>query len=103
MLLPSCRARWSHRGFLLDSPEPSQPRYLMRRIGLAVVLAVSLALAAHAQGPRLIPHIGIVAGASPAAGRANVDAFRQGLREAGYVEGQNIIVEERWAEGQSER
>ena len=76
----------------------------MRRIGLAVILILFVApLAAHAQGPRLIPQVGIVLGYSPAPGRANVDAFRQGLRELGYVEGQNIIVEERWAEGRPER
>jgi putative ABC transport system substrate-binding protein len=60
-------------------------------------------LAAHAQGARTIPRIGIVAPSSAALARHSVDAFREGLRELGHIDRQNIVIEERWTEGQPER
>jgi putative ABC transport system substrate-binding protein len=60
-------------------------------------------LGAQAQGPRKVPRVGIVASTSPATGRETVDAFRPGLSELGYVEGQTIVIEERWAGGRLER
>ena len=77
----------------------------MLRIGLAVVLTLSLTLAplaGHAQ-TRKIPRVGIVSASSPTAGRQAMDAFRAGLRELGYIEGQTLAIEERWAEGRPER
>jgi ABC-type uncharacterized transport system substrate-binding protein len=50
-----------------------------------------------------IPVIGFLGAESPAISQHFLDAFRQGLREYGYVEGQNITLEARWAEGRSER
>jgi putative ABC transport system substrate-binding protein len=59
-------------------------------------------LAAHAQR-QVLPVIGYLANAS-AAGFANyLDAFRRGLGEMGYVEGQNVAIEYRWTEGQRDR
>ena len=85
----------------------------MRRIGLAVVLALSLILSplvADAQPAGKVPRIGFLSPASPSdAGHNPSDlavlfaAFRQGLRELGYVEGQNIKIESRWAEGNYDR
>ena len=78
----------------------------MRRIGLAVVLTLSLTLAplvAEAQAIRKVPRVGIVFPTSPAVGRQNLDAFRSGLQELGYIEGQSIVIEARWAEGKPER
>src|SRR5437899_109869 len=78
----------------------------MRRIGLAVALAVSLLaspLAAEARESKAetIPRIGYLSiGPGPSAA---TEAFRQGLRELGYVEGQSILVEYRFAEGRGER
>jgi putative ABC transport system substrate-binding protein len=60
-------------------------------------------LAAVAQGTGRIPRIGIVVAGSPVAARHQVDAFREGLRELGYIDRQNILIEERWAEGKLER
>jgi putative ABC transport system substrate-binding protein len=57
-----------------------------------------------AQQVKTIPRIGILWGGSPPSEPApSRDAFRQGLRELGYAEGQNIALEERWAERQPER
>jgi putative ABC transport system substrate-binding protein len=76
-----------------------------RRAFLAGTGAVLLAapLAADAQPAMKVPRIGLLWGSSPSAGGSYLDAFRQGLRELGYVEGQNIVIENRWAEGRQER
>ena len=80
----------------------------MRRRNFITLLggaAAAWPLAAHAQQAAKVARIGcIVTGSleSPEQ-RATVDAFRQGLRERGYVEGQNIIIEYRAADGRIER
>ena len=77
----------------------------MRRIGLAVVLALSLVLATiagEAQTAGKVPRVGFLLGLSPGPSR-EVDAFQQGLRELGYIEGQNIAIDYRYARGQVER
>ena len=63
-------------------------------------------LAAGAQQPtRKLPLIGFLSGSSPVGANAKLpmEEFRRGLREVGLVEGQNVIVEYRWAEGQHNR
>jgi len=60
-------------------------------------------LAADAQQARGMRRIGWLSPASAAEGLPNLEALRAGLRELGYVEGQNITIEARWADGRSER
>jgi ABC-type uncharacterized transport system substrate-binding protein len=64
---------------------------------------LSAPVAAEAQLAGKIARIGFLFGSSPSAAHGLVNAFQQGLRELGYVEGQNIIIEYRWAEGRFER
>jgi putative ABC transport system substrate-binding protein len=64
-----------------------------------LVLFVGCVGMAQAQQPTKVPRIGFLFGSSPSAQLARVEAFRQGLREAGYIEGQNIIIEYRYSEG----
>ena len=63
------------------------------------LLTVSLA---QAQPPK-IPRIGYLDGAFPSTNAARIDAFRHGVRELGYVEGKNIVIEYRHAEGKLDR
>ena len=78
----------------------------MRRIGLAVVLGLSLfvaLLAAEAQQTTKVTPIGYLSGPSLSANAARIEAFRQGLRELSYVEGKNIVIEWRSADGKLDR
>jgi putative tryptophan/tyrosine transport system substrate-binding protein len=74
---------------------------------IIIVLLVGLALAvplAHAQQPKQIPRIGYVSGTGDANNQGPyVEALRQGLRQFGYVEGKNYLIEYRGAEGNLKR
>jgi putative ABC transport system substrate-binding protein len=74
-------------------------------IKLASVLAVLLLaapLAIEAQPAKQIPRIGLLASSSTERDKSRLAAFRQGLRELGYLEGQNIVIEQRYAAGKFE-
>ena len=72
-------------------------------IGTLAVFLLAAPLAAEAQPPAKAPRIGFLATHSPAVTANHLEAFRQGLRALGYVEGRNIAIEYRWAEGRAER
>jgi putative ABC transport system substrate-binding protein len=65
---------------------------------LVAVILLTVAVVTEAQQPRKVPRIGWLGGASASALASRLDAFRQGLRELGYVEGKNIVIELRAAE-----
>ena len=73
------------------------PKWLGLSI-IAFVLAMSGAVA-HAQQTKKVPRIGYLSPLSASRSTAGLEAFRQGLRESGYVEGKNILIEYRWSEG----
>jgi ABC-type uncharacterized transport system substrate-binding protein len=67
-----------------------------------VVLLVIAAIA-EAQQPKKVPRIVYLSNISPSADAARYEAFRQGLRELGYVGGKNVVIEYRASEGKSDR
>jgi putative tryptophan/tyrosine transport system substrate-binding protein len=70
---------------------------------IVAALLLALGYSAQAQQPKKVPRVGYLTVASLASNVARVEAFRQGLRELGYVEGKNIAIEWRSAEGKFER
>ena len=78
---------------------------MVRKLSIFIFVTVILAsvLFAHAQQPTKVPRIGYLTGATRDGQSARIEAFRQGLRELGYVEGKNIVIEYRYAEGKLDR
>ena len=77
----------------------------MRRRQFITLLggAAAWPFAARAQQPGKLPQIGYLGVSSPSMEPHYVEAFRQKLRDLGHVEGKNIAIEFRWAEGQDDR
>jgi putative ABC transport system substrate-binding protein len=63
----------------------------------------ALCVFAEAQQAKKVPRIGFLGATSLSGESARIEAFRQGLRELGYVEDKNIVIEYRWAEGKFDR
>ena len=70
---------------------------------VALLVGLTLASLAEAQQPKKSPRIGFLSFGSASSMADRLDAFRQGLREHGYIEGQNIFFEYRYAEGNQNR
>ena len=94
-----------------DSCSDKRPRGLKSKIQnrkWAGIFAIALTIAfggvvAQAQQPAGITRIGILSPVSASFFSARVEAFRQRLRQLGYVEGKNIVIEYRYTEGKLER
>jgi putative ABC transport system substrate-binding protein len=77
----------------------------LKWVGIAAlaVAFVMCAAAAQAQQPTKVPRIGYLSGSPPFSIAERIEAFRQGLLELGYMEGKNIVIEWRSAEGKRDR
>ena len=99
--------RISSLRFHSDNPKSaSDPADQNRKLAGIVALVIALTMAgtvAQAQQPAKVTRIGFLSATSPSAIAARVEAFRRGLRELGYVEGKNIVIEWRYAEGKLDR
>ncbi len=72
-------------------------------MGCSLGLLLAAPLAASAQQAGKVPRVAYLSASSAASATGMVEAFRQGLRELGYVEGRNILMEYRWADGRFDR
>jgi putative ABC transport system substrate-binding protein len=72
---------------------------MRRREFIAVVGGAAAALPLAALAQRQAPLVGFLNSASPDTYRFNADSFREGLAKAGFIEGRNVRIEERWARG----
>jgi putative tryptophan/tyrosine transport system substrate-binding protein len=70
---------------------------------LFVVVLLAVAVIAEAQQTGKVPRIGYLSPTSPSVSPTRIEAFRHGLRELGYVEGKNIVIDYRYAEGKFDR
>jgi putative ABC transport system substrate-binding protein len=90
-----------------DNPKSTIQKQPRRRKWAGIfVLAFTFTftgVAARAQQPAKIRRIGYLTGATPGGQSARLEAFRRGLRELGYAEGKNSIIEYRYAEGHFDR
>jgi hypothetical protein len=72
---------------------------MKRREFLGVLSGAAAAWPLDVRGQQTLPLVGFLNGASPDTYRFNADSFRDGLAKAGFVEGKNVRIEERWARG----
>jgi putative ABC transport system substrate-binding protein len=89
----------------VTSVEGKSGKNMKRKITVLTlcVMLFALCFPAVAQRPKKVPRIGFLIAATRDTQSARTEAFRQGLRELGYIEGQNVAVEYRYAEGKTDR
>jgi putative ABC transport system substrate-binding protein len=78
-------------------------RPIKRLIRLTTAALLLPFFPAEAQQPPKVPRIGYLSANSASTNPTRIEAFRQGLRELGYVEGKNIVIESRYADGKPDR
>src|SRR5215467_1193563 len=70
---------------------------------LLATFLLALCMPAEAQQAKKVPRIGLLSSGSPSSTKEGVEVLRQRLHELGYIEGQNIVIEYRYAEGVADR
>jgi putative ABC transport system substrate-binding protein len=78
-------------------------RQTMKPEILAMAFCAILGAFSNSASAQQVPRLGFLGTNSPSDISARIEAFRQGLRDFGYIEGQNIVIEYRWAEGKPDR
>ena len=83
----------------------SQRSVVSRRLAVLPLgaLLFALCVSAHAQQAKKVPKVGVLVADFASSSTDRIEAFRQGLRDPGYVEGRNIAIEYRFAEGVNNR
>src|SRR5262245_2537164 len=78
---------------------------MKKKLTVLTLFAMLLALcfSAQAQQPKKVPRIGLLLPSSQSFNALRINAFRQGLHTLGYIEGKNIVIEYRYAEGKLDR
>jgi putative tryptophan/tyrosine transport system substrate-binding protein len=84
------------------TPEGEMNKRKLRSFAL-VALLFALCASAEAQQPTKVARLGFLIATSPSTEKSRLDAFLQGMRELGYVEGKNLVIEWRYAEGKFDR
>ncbi len=81
----------------------AQRKSVRKEMMCVVLAALLLALGSptEAQQARKVPRIGVLAASSPFSYLARTPAFREGLRDLGYIEGKNLVIEYRYADGEA--
>ena len=76
---------------------------MLSALSILGALLFALCFSAEAQEPRKVPRIGYLLETSASGGAPLIEAFRQGMRELGYMEGKNLLIEPRWGDTKRER
>src|SRR5918993_302604 len=81
------------------SDNPKSAIQKRKWLGVSLIAFVLVVAVAEAQQPKKVPRIGYLSSNDPAGESARAEAIRLALRERGYIEGQNIAIEYRYADG----